>query len=98
MAKITLKTKDNFYRFMRKAGYYPLQPKSKTNQAGFIRKISSGEYPRFHAYVKKNKRGVLEINLHLDQKKPVFKKSHSHAAEYDTQIVKKEIARIKILA
>ena len=35
------------------------------------------------------------LNLHLDQKKPVYRGTVAHSGEYEGEIVAKEIARIK---
>ena len=35
------------------------------------------------------------INLHLDQKKPVYKGAPAHSAEYEGEVVEKEAERIK---
>ena len=57
---------------------------------------SKSGYPRFHAYIKiNNVSQETIINLHLDQKRPVYKGVPAHSAEYDSEAVKKEIVRIK---
>jgi len=37
----------------------------------------------------------LIFNLHLDQKRPIYKGAPAHAGEYDSEVVKKEAERIK---
>ena len=37
----------------------------------------------------------LIFNLHLDQKRPIYKGAPAHAGEYDGEIVSKEAERIK---
>ena len=44
-------------------------------------------------FLKNNK--DLHFNLHLDQKKPIYKGAPAHSAEYDGEILKKEAERIK---
>ncbi len=100
MAKATLKIKENCYRFMRKLGYIPQEENDKTKEISFIRKIKGSDYPRFHIYLKKEDckekgKQKIKINLHLDQKRPIFDKSSSHAAEYKGKVVEEEIGRIK---
>ena len=59
-------------------------------------------YPRFHIYLKidgstdspqeiKN----LIFNLHLDQKKPIYKGATAHSGEYEGELIEKEAERIK---
>ncbi|HJN62288.1 MAG TPA: hypothetical protein QGH92_01660 [Candidatus Parcubacteria bacterium] len=59
----------------------------------FLKRLGFGNYPRFHIYLKNNK--DLHFNLHLDQKKPIYKGAPAHSAEYDGEILKKEAERIK---
>ncbi|MFH1509900.1 MAG: hypothetical protein ABID67_02020 [Candidatus Nealsonbacteria bacterium] len=54
-------------------------------------------YPRFHIYLKEGD-GKIMVNLHLDHKKPIYKNSVAHSAEYDGDIVEAEGRRIKSLA
>ena len=91
---ISLKTNQNPYNLMRSCGYYYQGADSKTGQLSFIRSITGSDYPRFHAYVKKENREVI-INLHLDQKKPIYKGAPAHAGEYSGPVVEKEVERIK---
>jgi len=74
---------------MRRAGYHPVDGK-KEGELVFVRTLGPSEYPRFHAYVSDG-----TINLHLDQKRPVYKGTPAHAAEYEGEIVEKEAQRIK---
>jgi len=73
------------YRFQREAG----------DKASLVRTLSGGAYPRFHLYVSLKKGENLLFSLHLDQKAPVYKTAHDHAAEYDGQLIESEIERIK---
>lgn len=51
-------------------------------------------YPRFHLYV--DDRGDnWQLNLHLDQKAPVYEGQTAHAGEYDGEVVEREGERIK---
>ena len=91
---------------MRSVGYY-FQGK-KRDEMSFVRVLGRSGYPRFHIYLRQEKENNKTIiNLHLDQKKPVYpvrnlpdsnkvyKIVHDHAAEYDSEVVKKESERIK---
>ena len=94
--KIVLKIQGNIYILMRQCGYY--FEREDKGELVFSRIIGSGKsgYPRFHAYIKiDNVSQQTYINLHLDQKKPVYKGAPAHSAEYDSEAVKKEIVRIK---
>lgn len=90
--KFTLKIQGNIFNLMRQAGYH--FDRKEGGELVFSRPISSSGsgYPRFHAYVS---RETLEINLHLDQKKPIYKGAAAHAAEYEGETVEKEAERIK---
>ena len=87
--KISIKnTGENTINLMRKIGYLF----QKENQ--FIKTLERSGYPRFHIYIKENKEEII-LNLHLDQKRPVYKTAHDHAAEYEGKVVEAEAERIK---
>jgi len=73
---------------------YIFQREVSEKEASFIRPLDRGGYPRFHIYLKMNDEDLL-FGLHLDQKRPVYKEAHDHAAEYDGAVVKNEAERIK---
>lgn len=73
---------------------YILQKETSNGEASFIRPLERGGYPRFHLYVKLDGDDLI-FNLHLDQKRPVYKTAHDHAAEYDGTLVENEASRIK---
>ncbi|MBI2624748.1 MAG: hypothetical protein HYW70_00165 [Candidatus Nealsonbacteria bacterium] len=72
---------------MRNIGYTPLRE-------SYVKRLGQGDYPRFHAYIKQAG-GKLIINLHLDQKKPIYKGVSAHSGEYVGELVEKEAERIK---
>ena len=81
---------------MRQCGYY-FEGQDK-GELAFCRIISASKsgYPRFHAYVKINSVArQTYINLHLDQKRPVYKTAHDHAAEYEGNLIETEAERVK---
>ena len=94
--KLALNFSANIYRLMRQCGYH-FERKDK-EELVFSRIISQAKsgYPRFHIYAKAGEvsRQTI-INIHLDQKKPSYKGTSAHAAEYDSTVVKEEVARIK---
>lgn len=89
----------NIYGLMRQCGYHP--ERQNKEQSVFCRIIGSSKsgYPRFHAYLKTDHVSqVTVINLHLDQKRPIYQGAPAHSAEYEGEIVEKEVDRIKNMA
>lgn len=84
--------------WLRKAGYTYL-PGRGDGESSFVRRLAGTFYPRFHIYYKqgKDKDGypMLMFDLHLDQKKPGYKGFNRHNAEYDGEVVEREIDRLK---
>lgn len=92
--------KENIYQLARKIGYHFQRKDEKTGELTFARPPYG--YPRFHLYLRvdgstgspqeiKN----LIFNLHLDQKRPIYKGTTAHSGEYDGEVVEKEAERIK---
>lgn len=77
---------------MRKIGYH-FQSEDK-EKGEFVFSRPPKGFPRFHLFLE-IKNDNLIFNLHLDQKKPIYKGAPAHAGEYDGEIVKKEAERIK---
>jgi len=90
--EIEKKSNRNIKDLMRGAGYKLIG--SDGNQLNFIHRVGAFDYPRFHVYMSE-KGEKWEINLHLDQKKPVYKGSTAHSGEYDGDLIEKEFTRIK---
>ena len=84
--------KDNIYNLMREARYYFQGKDEEKGELIFVRPPRG--YPRFHLYLK-IENGNLIFNLHLDQKRPIYKGAPAHAGEYDGEIVSKEAERVK---
>lgn len=64
-------------------------------EASCMRRIAGHDYPRYHAYVKKDGTTLI-INLHIDQKKPSYGGAdHAHNGEYDGDLVEREADRIR---
>ncbi len=88
--KIKANFKENLNNIFRACGYR-LHPKYEDS---YIRRLSStGFYPRWHLYFKKNKE-ILEFDLHLDQKKESYGGHTAHSGEYEDYIVTNEAKRI----
>lgn len=89
--------KDNITNLTRKIGYFFIGQDEKTNELSFIRPLERSGYPRFHLYLKvSEKNNELIFNLHLDQKRPIYKGAPAHAGEYDGKVVETEAERIKL--
>ena len=80
--------KVNHLNLMRRLGYHP----HKRNQS-FARRLASGEFPRFHIYLKDKTEG-LEFSLHLDQKGVCYEGQTAHSGDYDTEVLEQEKRRI----
>lgn len=87
------KLRDQPEQMMRRAGYGYLMNRQGGDDS-FVRRISGGDYPRFHMYIR-DEGGQVVFNLHLDQKKPSYPGAHAHNAEYDGELVEGEIARLR---
>lgn len=84
--------RENIYTLMRKISYHFLRRDELKDELEFARPPKG--YPRFHLFIK-TQNDTLIFNLHLDQKKPIYKGAPAHAGEYDSETVKKESERIK---
>lgn len=81
---------------MRSSGYHYDGQDPKTGELRFYRSLSSGLYPRFHIYGifdKKSKK--LSLNLHIDQKAPVYEGATAHGGDYEGPVLEKEAVRIR---
>lgn len=67
---------------------------SEQGETSYIRRMTNGEFPRFHVYADTKSAG-FQVNLHLDQKAPTYGEHTAHSGEYDGQIVEMEGKRIK---
>lgn len=67
---------------------------SEQGDVSYIRRMTNGEFPRFHVYIEAKPNG-FQINLHLDQKAPTYGENTAHSGEYDGQIVEMEGKRVK---
>jgi regulatory protein YycI of two-component signal transduction system YycFG len=92
--KITLKGpfRKNTRNIFRDLGYSFYKQDIDTQELIFFRPARG--YPRFHIYLKEAN-GELIVNLHLDQKRPVYSQAHAHQAEYDGKLIEQEAERIK---
>jgi len=86
--------KENIYNLMRKVGYHFQGEEKERQELSFVRPPHG--YPRFHLFLKTKGENLI-FNLHLDQKKPIYKGAPAHAGEYNGKIVENETERIKQL-
>ncbi len=78
---------------VRRCGYGEIRD-FRTGEISYVRRLGSSFYPRFHLYL--NEEGErLVLNLHLDQKKPIYAGQKAHSGEYDGELVEAEAQRIK---
>lgn len=84
--------KRNAIDIIRRLGYVP-QGTTPQGEISCVRRMG-GDYPRFHIYLKEEKE-VFNFSIHLDQKKPIYKGTAAHSGEYDSDVVREEVARIK---
>ncbi|MDO8424753.1 MAG: hypothetical protein Q7S70_02320 [bacterium] len=84
--------KDNVYNIMRRAGY-SFEGKDEARGESVFARPARG-YPRFHIYLRQEGEDLI-FNLHLDQKRPIYKGASAHAGEYDGQTVEAEARRLE---
>ncbi|XOB40858.1 MAG: hypothetical protein ACKKMP_03155 [Candidatus Nealsonbacteria bacterium] len=87
--------RDNITTLSRKIGYIYIG-KTEKQELNIIRPLERGGYPRFHVYLTITEK-ELSFNLHLDQRRPVYKGAPAHSADYDGKVVEQEAERIKQL-
>ena len=88
--KVKVKLNRNINDVLRDSGY-KLHPKYGDS---YIRRLSNiAFYPRWHFYLKE-KDGIYEFSLHLDQKKTSYEGQTAHSGDYDDEGVKNEAKRI----
>ena len=82
---------DHSRNILRSLGYG--EQRTRQGQISFIKRVSGGDFPRFHAYAEDTDNGI-QINLHLDQKAASYEGSSAHGGEYEGPLVEQEMARI----
>lgn len=78
-------------QLIRRAGYGEIA--NRQGEISYVRIFGVGGYPRFHVYIEETETGFT-LNLHLDQKKPVYAGQTAHNGEYDGAVVEGEARRI----
>ncbi len=87
--------KENIIDLMRKAGYISLGRGKDPSELSFVRSLRGQRYPRFHLFVRSDKGRNIVLNLHLDQKAPIYKGTIAHSGDYESPILEEEAERIK---
>lgn len=78
---------------MQKCGYGLIVDR-KNKKGSFVKRLSTGLYPRFHIYIDHKEKGFT-VSLHLDQKKASYTGNTAHSGEYDGHLVEVEMEKIK---
>ena len=87
------KFKENSDTIIRRSGYAKIFDR-RSGKTSYVRRLSNLFYPRFHMYVEENPSQLI-LNIHLDQKKPSYKKQTAHSADYSGETIEREAKRIK---
>ena len=88
--------RENITALTRKIGYRYLREDKERKEHVLIRPLELGGYPRFHLFLKiDSENNELIFNLHLDQRRPIYKGAPAHAADYEGEVLKREAERIK---
>lgn len=74
-------------RILQRAGYHE-------HSGAYVKRISGDYYPRFHIYLEKESDEHLELSLHLDQRRTVYKGVKAHAGEDNSPTVINEGNRL----
>ncbi len=87
-------SKENIMSLMRGTGYHFQREDKESSEFVFVKPLARGGFPRFHLYLKKKDNNLI-FNLHLDQKRPIYKGAAAHSGEYSGDIIKEEIKKLK---
>lgn len=90
--KINLPNNINPADAIRRCGYGQVLDR-RAAEPSFARRLGTGLYPRFHAYINQTGAGYA-INLHLDQKQASYEGTSAHSGEYEGNAVEAEGRRI----
>jgi hypothetical protein len=86
---------NNSYAYLLQRAGYKYIIDRHTGKESFVRELSRTGYPRLHLYLEENNDNII-LNLHLDQKKPLYKGQTAHSGEYDGVVVEEEVNRLKV--
>lgn len=90
----------NADEFLRRAGFAYIFDNVR-NKGSYVKRLTREHYPRLHLYVMekvdKDGRKLVVMELHLDQKRASYSGVRMHNAEYDGEVVEREINYLKNL-
>ena len=89
--------KENIIDLSRKIGYLSIGRGKNEAELSFVRPLKGSNYPRFHLLIRTDNGKDILFNLHLDQKKTIYRGSVAHSGEYDGPVIEQEAERIKNL-
>ena len=81
--------------FLQRAGYKYIVDRH-TGKESFVRVIGTSGFPRWHLYLDEDSDKIV-FNLHLDQKRPIYRGQVAHSGEYDNDLIKDELERLQTL-
>ena len=81
--------------FLRRAGYAHIHD-TERNKDSYVFRLTRDFYPRLHMYFEDLPDRII-FDLHLDQKQASYEGNHMHSAEYEGDVVEREIERLKDL-
>lgn len=93
--KVLNTSKNDIMADMRKVGYISLGRGKDENEFSFIKPFDGSGYPRFHLFVRFDRGKEAFFNIHLDQRKSVYKGAKAHLADYEGPVIEKEVDRIR---
>ena len=79
-------------RSIKRAGY-GAHVDRRTHEKSYVRRLDRDLFPRFHVYVEDGGEN-WHLNLHLDQRAPMYQGVTAHSGEYDGAVVEREMTRI----
>jgi len=86
--------KMNLKVLMNRLGYHQ-QYDRRSGKTSYIKRLGGLYYPRFHVYINQAVKQI-SFNVHLDEKKPSYGVGHRHSGQYNSELVKKEVDRIRL--
>lgn len=91
--KISKQQAPDALQFIRRCGYGRIFDRRR-GEISYVRRLHGDLYPRFHVYIE-DTGADWSINLHLDQRAPIYAGVTAHAGEYEGEVVEREAERIK---
>lgn len=79
---------------MRDLSYHFSGQDARTGELNFTHPIRGDAFPRFHAYLTLKGDEII-MNIHLDQRAPIYRGAVAHEGEYSGPLIDQEAKRIK---